>query len=868
MLTPTPTPARDDFLELLTAPIAAGRGCGLLRPAGGRRGDTVSSSGRGGSSAIRRPATSAASPIGRGTAATPASAPTPAPPGRAPHSTASAASRRPWSPRRQSRSPSCLARGERSPTSPRPRSACPPAGSRWAPSGVSSTSAIRDGCMPPAARRRGRSRPWPALCRRPPSAGRCAKRRASCRGPWRSSPRAGSAIAPASPASPLPPSLARRLSSQDYYWSSEVTAPAGWRLGAGLNRRCGSHSSPTTAFRPAKAWAATFSSSRCRLRERGHEVTILARGEAFARLARIRRRWPARSPLSALSAAAVPSGVGRRAELAGWLGSGADGAEVLHVHLPLLPPLHTRLPIVATVHSPMLADTAAIGERGPRPTLIRANARLFSRRYEQWYLDHAAQVVVVSDAVRAELEAALPPAPIGPPVVPNGVDAAFFGFVSLRQRRGAVLYVGRLGYRKGLFRLLEAFARLPPGLATELVLVGEGPLEGRCARAPRNSGSPAAFDSPGFLDRIGVRAELQRRRLLREPRRLRDRAAHPARGDGERHARREHGDGSRRRDGCASAARGCRPPIRRRWPSRDRFHSCATRRPPRLRARAARALVATRFDWEHVVDRLEWLYGVRREQRRVIGARRRLAPRGASPSSCPGFAADRVRRQPWHVADGLARGLLALGHEVIAVHRRGRSALLRPLPWCRCSSPDQRAAAPAELCRLPRRKRRVDRVFLVTGAAQLARLRALDLGAPVSLVMASPRLRLSELLRLGPGPFWRERSLLALPLLNAALPGPLLRARHAPHHSRRDHLPQCRGTAALRARCGLPAGRLLRPQVDAGALLPPARGRPFTIGYFGPPLAARGADLALERLRSGCSSGPGRPPAAAAAPRQ
>ena len=32
------------------------------------------------------------------------------------------------------------------------------------------------------------------------------------------------------------------------------------------------------------------------------------------------------------------------------------------------------------------------------------------------------------------------------------------------------------------------------------------------------------------------------------------------------------------------------------------------------RARDARALVATRFDWERAVDRLEWLYGVRREQ--------------------------------------------------------------------------------------------------------------------------------------------------------------------------------------------------------------------------------------------------------------
>jgi glycosyltransferase involved in cell wall biosynthesis len=32
------------------------------------------------------------------------------------------------------------------------------------------------------------------------------------------------------------------------------------------------------------------------------------------------------------------------------------------------------------------------------------------------------------------------------------------------------------------------------------------------------------------------------------------------------------------------------------------------------RARVARSLVATRFDWEHTVDRLEVLYGLRREQ--------------------------------------------------------------------------------------------------------------------------------------------------------------------------------------------------------------------------------------------------------------
>ena len=42
--------------------------------------------------------------------------------------------------------------------------------------------------------------------------------------------------------------------------------------------------------------------------------------------------------------------------------------------------------------------------------------------------------------------------------------------------------------------------------------------------------------------------------------------------------------------------------------------------------------------------------------------------------------------------------------------------------------------------------------------------------------MASPRLRPMELLRLGPAALWRERALLALPLVNALLPGMALRA--------------------------------------------------------------------------------------------
>jgi hypothetical protein len=45
---------------------------------------------------------------------------------------------------------------------------------------------------------------------------------------------------------------------------------------------------------------------------------------------------------------------------------------------------------------------------------------------------------------------------------------------------------------------------------------------------------------------------------------------------------------------------------------------------------------------------------------------------------CPGFSAERVRRQPWHVADGLARGLAAQGHEVCLFTDRAGPAFAAP----------------------------------------------------------------------------------------------------------------------------------------------------------------------------------------------
>ena len=163
-----------------------------------------------------------------------------------------------------------------------------------------------------------------------------------------------------------------------------------------------------------------------------------------------------------------------RGPLQAWLDDGADGADLLHVHLPLLPPLHSRLQRVVTVHSPMLTDSAAIGERGLKPRLLRWNARLVSRRFEQHHLDNAERVVAVSSGVLEELDAHYrlrSPAR----VITNGVDTRELQPAPFERPGGPLLYVGRLGYRKGLFRLLEAVALLGSA-APILELAGEGPL--------------------------------------------------------------------------------------------------------------------------------------------------------------------------------------------------------------------------------------------------------------------------------------------------------------------------------------------------------------------------------------------------------
>ena len=230
---------------------------------------------------------------------------------------------------------------------------------------------------------------------------------------------------------------------------------------------------------------------------------------------------------------------------------------------------------------------------------------------------------------------------------------------------------------------------------------------------------------------------------------------------------------------------------------------------------------------------------------------------------CFGFEADRVRRQPWRTAHGIADGLHGLGQGVTLV-----TDALHP--------PEDVAYAVVQVPGLTDGGRpsadlagllgglAPTRVFMITGLRGLARMKRLPWPAPTSLVMASPRLRPREILGLGPSVLWQERDVLALPLLNALIPNAWLR-RGFVGSGADDIVYLSKATRRRLTAAGLPPGRRLRPQVtpfeppaegfDPEASDPKASDNGPIIAYLGPPLATRGAYLALKTFEAAAARG-------------
>lgn len=230
---------------------------------------------------------------------------------------------------------------------------------------------------------------------------------------------------------------------------------------------------------------------------------------------------------------------------------------------------------------------------------------------------------------------------------------------------------------------------------------------------------------------------------------------------------------------------------------------------------------------------------------------------------CFGFAAERRRRQPWHMAHGLASGLAARGRAVTLVTDVGDPAPAAADPQqpytIRAVDSLIRRGRPSPALAALSHELGPERIYLVTGAFAVARMSRLELGAPVDFLIASPRLSLGEIFGVGLAELWRERRLMLLPLVNAVLPGRLILSGFRRSGAARPIYLSEAGRQRYRA-LGLPSGPLLRPQVDSPAnfahpALQIGKGDAPVVAYLGPPLALRGAHLALAAFEAAIARG-------------
>jgi phosphatidyl-myo-inositol alpha-mannosyltransferase len=199
-----------------------------------------------------------------------------------------------------------------------------------------------------------------------------------------------------------------------------------------------------------------------RLRDRGHEATVLAPSAIPPAETWVRSVGrPLRVPYRGTVAPIAPLAYRRTRDALASL-----RPEVVHVHEPLTPSasmfatLTASAPVVATVHAYL--DRSRAMELSA-PVLRRVWARVTTG-------------VAVSRAAASFLRRAVPTAALE--IVPNGVDVAAFANAAPRDDLpdgGRILWVNRLDAQKGFPIALAAFAKVLADVPDAvLVVVGEG----------------------------------------------------------------------------------------------------------------------------------------------------------------------------------------------------------------------------------------------------------------------------------------------------------------------------------------------------------------------------------------------------------
>lgn len=157
-----------------------------------------------------------------------------------------------------------------------------------------------------------------------------------------------------------------------------------------------------------------------------------------------------------------------------------EAVDIVHFHSPLVPFVKVNTSrYILTIHSTMKVDTSYIEAISINAILNKLMGRFLSPLIENKLLKNADKVIVVSNDIRDELNNSYKYVKDNIVYVPNGIDSTMFYNKNIK-KENQIVYIGRLGYRKGLPLLIEAINNLKEKIIKQnykIIFSGDGHLK-------------------------------------------------------------------------------------------------------------------------------------------------------------------------------------------------------------------------------------------------------------------------------------------------------------------------------------------------------------------------------------------------------
>lgn len=208
-----------------------------------------------------------------------------------------------------------------------------------------------------------------------------------------------------------------------------------------------------------------------KLKAKGHEVTILTRGNAlkntefeFDGLKVIQPKFIPLYPFHVDLHGMYVKKVIKKLE---------NNIDLIHVHTPLSPVVTTKLPMISTIHTSVIEDAKHLELHNMDTLKWRVLTKLSSQRLTQKLINKSKFVTTVSSSVAEELVKYYDIKK--PIVIGNGVDENVFVPRESPKEDFYVLYVARLDYRKGVLDLIKA-SKMLKSSGINILIAGDGPL--------------------------------------------------------------------------------------------------------------------------------------------------------------------------------------------------------------------------------------------------------------------------------------------------------------------------------------------------------------------------------------------------------